>query len=90
MRGRGRPYHVTASGAVIAAGTAITLNVLNVNKAVSGGTASLYNGKDNTGTLVGIVALDSVNSFFYDECFFDAGLYIALSGASPDLTVSAS
>lgn len=86
---RGRPFHLTTTGSVGNAGQPITLSVINVNKAVAGGTATVYNGGSAAGTVVAVIALDTVNSFFMGDAFCDAGCWIVLS-ATADLTVVAS
>lgn len=86
---RGRPFPITADGAVGNAGTPITLVSVQNNKAVASGTVKLYNGSDTTGTLVGTVTTDVAQTWFYGECYFDHGLYLDLTGSGVDLTVVA-
>lgn len=91
MGAPGRPFPLTATGAVGLAGRRQTLFAIVVNKAVASGTIAVYNGASAAGTLIGTLAMDTVGDFNYGNsgAFFDAGIWIVLTGASPDITVVA-
>lgn len=91
MEPSGRPYRLTATGAVGVAGSPKELVSVIVGKAVASGTVAVWNGADATGasTLIATLAMDVARPFSFGGCFMDKGVWLVITGASPDVTVVA-
>ena len=89
--GPARVYRLTADGVAGPTGKGLTLYAIVVGKAVAGGTIAVYNGKDTSGTQIATLAMDVATTFDFGNpgAFMDGGIYLDLTGSSPDVTVVA-
>lgn len=80
----------TATGTLVKTGEGVFLG-LTVNTPHAATTATVYDGTDNTGTLLGTFALTSAGGITVAAggLPFTTGLYVVTAGATPaDITVS--
>lgn len=77
----------TSTGTLIKTGAG-TIYSINVNTPEAGATAAIYDGVDDTGTLLGTVSLAAVGQISLGWAFA-TGLFIQTAGGSPaNITVS--
>jgi hypothetical protein len=78
---------VVSADGVSATGNGNTLAVVNVNSAAAGAVLTLYDGVDNTGSVVAVIDCSALSSKVY-LCHFKTAIYYVLAGGNADITIS--
>lgn len=77
----------TGTGAISPANSTTVLVSVTVNTAASSAVLKLYDGQDNTGTLVAQIDASAQGNYWFGGVRLHAGLYYDLSGGNADITI---
>lgn len=86
-----RPYHRSTTGnigPIGGLGSSPYLNKVVVGTGVASAVLTIYDGQDNTGTVVAVIDASAKGSYLF-ECNTKNGIFAVLSGGNADVTITA-
>jgi hypothetical protein len=74
-------------GPIGAAGAGATINSITVNKGTATSILTIYDGQDNTGTVLGVIDCASARQILFHGAWFKNGFFAVMATANSDVTV---